>query len=348
MDNLNFEDDFEREYTILDRMLKNKGKLAAAFLVFSLVSLTTFLYFNYLEAYEEVPVIEDSTLSKVKPDDPGGMEVPNQDKTIYDSFASSREETQEEKLLDSSEEPVEPGSSRNSASEADSKNYAYTKHSGTSSELASSEKSEGPESQAKAEADKPVKEAGQEKQFSAAVKKNDREVPAGSANNSSDQFGNSASANKSERQITPDKTYSENSAREAGYKTTNYVKDASAGEQINSSKKTGEASYNREGSASPESGKKAISRSTKTGQKFYRVQVTSLRSEAAVEKHLERLKSTYGELLSGHETKISTKEIPDKGKFYRLQIGEFKNFKEAYEYCRKLKQNNFRCIVIKD
>lgn len=56
---------------------------------------------------EELPVIaENNPPERVKPDDPGGMDIPHQDTTVYDRVATEQSAAEPEKLLPAPEEPV--------------------------------------------------------------------------------------------------------------------------------------------------------------------------------------------------------------------------------------------------
>ncbi|HRJ12061.1 MAG TPA: SPOR domain-containing protein [Alphaproteobacteria bacterium] len=58
-------------------------------------------------APEELPVIaENNPPERMKPEDPGGMEIPHQDTTVYDRVAAQTPEGEPEKLLPAPEEPV--------------------------------------------------------------------------------------------------------------------------------------------------------------------------------------------------------------------------------------------------
>lgn len=57
----------------------------------------------------ELPVIRaDSSVDGMKPETPGGMEVPNRDKLVYERLRQSNTELPVERLLPSSEKPVPP------------------------------------------------------------------------------------------------------------------------------------------------------------------------------------------------------------------------------------------------
>jgi len=54
-----------------------------------------------------IPIIEpDPTPTKTKPDNPGGMEVPNQDKLVYERLRNAKFEPSVERLLPPEEEPL--------------------------------------------------------------------------------------------------------------------------------------------------------------------------------------------------------------------------------------------------
>lgn len=57
----------------------------------------------------ELMVVEaDKTPIKEKPEDPGGMQFPNQDKTIFETFAAGQQPAQVERVLPTPEEPIAP------------------------------------------------------------------------------------------------------------------------------------------------------------------------------------------------------------------------------------------------
>lgn len=78
----------------------------------------------------------------------------------------------------------------------------------------------------------------------------------------------------------------------------------------------------------------------------YRVQLASLRSEAAAGTEWKRLQKAYPELLSSISMKVQKVEISGKGTFYRVQAGAMSET-AAKDLCRKLKQRKAECIVVK-
>jgi cell division protein FtsN len=67
---------------------------------------------------EELLVIEaDKTPIKEKPEDPGGMKFPNQDKTIFETFSNSPTPPKVERVLPSPEEPITQAETKETPSE---------------------------------------------------------------------------------------------------------------------------------------------------------------------------------------------------------------------------------------
>ncbi len=341
MDNLNFEDDFDQDNSLLDKLLNNKGKIGAALGVLGTLTVGAYLYFSYLESYEEVPVIEDTTTAKIKPEEPGGMEVPNQDKTIYDSFSGDDEEAEEEKILDKPEEPISPKDKSNkSASSEESSSKADKNTSSGSSNKGAKEDSEA--AKAKNSGNKATNSSAPESKSDESSDKSSSKSVASQDNTNSSQSaeGSSSSQAKEENSSKQNKTSS--------LKDIDKTKESKSTSSKESSKASSGGAISKTKSSSDKKSKISSEKaSSQASKQFYRVQVISLHSEAEVNKYLARLKSKYGDLISRHKAVITQRNIPEKGRFYRLQIGEFNNFKQAHELCRKLKQKNFRCIVIK-
>ncbi|MBY0406615.1 MAG: hypothetical protein K2Q01_02900, partial [Rickettsiales bacterium] len=84
------------------------------FVVFCVVggffALSWYAYHAGMESVreEDLLVVEvEKTPMKEKPADPGGMQFPNQDKTIFDTFSGSKTPSQNvERILPSPEEPI--------------------------------------------------------------------------------------------------------------------------------------------------------------------------------------------------------------------------------------------------
>lgn len=96
--------------------LKTRGPaVAAGVLVFAAVVLAAVVFFTYpaddKEAQDSVPLIQaDARPFRVAPDDPGGMDIPHRDSTVFSTLRSSGlpDDTGVENLLadDTTEEPM--------------------------------------------------------------------------------------------------------------------------------------------------------------------------------------------------------------------------------------------------
>jgi hypothetical protein len=74
------------------------------------VALSWFAYqsSNKLNSNKDLPVIKaDNAPGKVAPEDPGGMVVPNMDKTVYDSLSGNKQAKEKERVLPAPEEPLD-------------------------------------------------------------------------------------------------------------------------------------------------------------------------------------------------------------------------------------------------
>lgn len=78
----------------------------------------------------------------------------------------------------------------------------------------------------------------------------------------------------------------------------------------------------------------------------WRLQIIALRSEKDAEAFWQRLLSDAPDLVSGLDHRIVVAHIPDRGDFYRLQIGPFGDRTEADRRCRALKVAGFGCFAV--
>jgi len=79
---------------------------------------------------------------------------------------------------------------------------------------------------------------------------------------------------------------------------------------------------------------------------LYRIQIAAFYSKKEALNYLKNLKAKRADLLGDMLTKIEQKSIPNKGLFYRLQLGAFANRDEAKKTCRKFKEYKIDCFVV--
>ncbi|MCD6035561.1 MAG: Periplasmic protein TonB, links inner and outer rane [Rickettsiales bacterium] len=109
-------DEFVDDYLIDDQERKKHSGFRR--FIRAVITLAAFVFFGVLAfyAYEfgiiprdpsQLPVISaDEAPFRVKPDEPGGMEVPNQDKTVYGAMQGDQTPPPVEQVLPAPEEPV--------------------------------------------------------------------------------------------------------------------------------------------------------------------------------------------------------------------------------------------------
>ncbi|MBI4184999.1 MAG: hypothetical protein HY521_13495, partial [Proteobacteria bacterium] len=99
-----------------DRRRSGRGR-RILMIVLAFVLLTGVAYGGWVYYWEfwaspptgEVPVVRaDTAPIKVKPAEPGGMQVPNRDKLVYDAGSGARPEPKVERLLPPAETPLPP------------------------------------------------------------------------------------------------------------------------------------------------------------------------------------------------------------------------------------------------
>ena len=92
-----------------DSDMTGRRMLIAALTVVILAIFGGLIWYSYLEGTDNGPVPAvraDKSVVKIKPDNPGGMEVPDQDKRVFDRIATDQADTNEN-LAPSAELPVE-------------------------------------------------------------------------------------------------------------------------------------------------------------------------------------------------------------------------------------------------
>ena len=82
-------------------------------------------------------------------------------------------------------------------------------------------------------------------------------------------------------------------------------------------------------------------------KEVWRVQLFASNNKAAVEKAWKVMKTKHVKLLSNMSYIIKKVEIPRKGDFYRLQVGQFPTREMADGMCSKLKAKKQDCIPVK-
>lgn len=79
----------------------------------------------------------------------------------------------------------------------------------------------------------------------------------------------------------------------------------------------------------------------------WKIQLFASNNKAAVEKAWQKIQSQQKSLLNGLPHEIESATIPGKGQFYRLKVGRFTTREAAGELCGKLKERKQDCVPAK-
>lgn len=86
----------------------------------------------------------------------------------------------------------------------------------------------------------------------------------------------------------------------------------------------------------------------RTASGRYRVQISSLRSDAAVRKSWSALQKRHRDLLGKLSLNVERKTLGGgKGTYYRMQAGPLSSRSDATGLCNRLKQRKLSCIVVR-
>jgi cell division septation protein DedD len=79
----------------------------------------------------------------------------------------------------------------------------------------------------------------------------------------------------------------------------------------------------------------------------FRLQIASFTSKKDAIAFFKKAKSKDSKIFEKLESHIEAKQTPEKGHFYRLSVGAFFDESQAKQMCKKLKQNNYECFIIR-
>ena len=80
----------------------------------------------------------------------------------------------------------------------------------------------------------------------------------------------------------------------------------------------------------------------------YVVQLSSQRTEEEARASFKALATKYASVFGDREPLIKRVNIPEKGTYYRAQVGPFASSSEANHFCSNLKIVGGQCIVQKN
>ena len=278
----------------------------------------------------DVPVVQaEATPFKELPSDPGGLDVPFQDSTVYSSLRNpdAPEVTSIENLLEE-EEPVD----RLEAFAAEAERI-----------IQESEARRGVNGEGQVASVEPVEEAPSPESLDAVIAKAEAEKQAGAQATAESE--DAVVANVQTPATKPDTLYKPGSSPD----TIEFVRDVL--EKKDSKPADSELSEAESITATTltESAQDAAAISPASGFDIrpgtHYVQLGSIKSAAAASSEWSKLQKKYPDELNGAKYRVERADLGDKGVFYRIQAGPMAG-ESASEICDSIKaQSPGGCLV---
>lgn len=262
----------------------------------------------------EVPVIKaQSEPEKVRPEDPGGMEVLHQDKLVMNEVSPDPDKPQVERLLPPPETPQPPEPAVEEAAAAGS---AEPPENGSDGATTADESAA-----ASAQAD-----GGDSAEIAATAAPDsmEPEMPAPPEANGT-AAGTSADGDAAETATADVET----AAAEGGTSTATQPSQTAG----------------TNGPAGADGVPSVAQLAQADGG--YVIQLASLQSRESAKSEWARLQKVHPGLLGDAKLTIQRAEIEDKGTFYRVQTGPFPNRATAEDMCAILEEANQACLVVR-
>ena len=257
---------------------------------------------------DEIPMVRaDAAPIKVKPDRPGGLDIPNRDKLVYDRLESLPPPPRAENLLPRPEAPLLPPSAPAGRPTAAAPGKTAEAKTPEPPKPAKPPKTIAAHNVPKIERPKPVR---------AAVVKKPVPPPAPPAIKFEFKVAAAAPAKSAPPPAPPAK------------KTKPKVAAATPAKPVASASK----------SAAPAAG---------TAGNGYRVQLAAVRSNKDARREWTRLRTRHSDLLGRLRHSVVRADLGDKGIYYRLRAGPLENKAAARTLCGKLTKIKVGCLVVR-
>ncbi|AIL64670.1 Sporulation related domain protein [Rickettsiales bacterium Ac37b] len=279
----------------------------------------------------DIPVIKsDFSPIKIKPEDPGGMVVPNMDKDVYNNLVEGNNEKAPEHVLPMPEEPL-------------NRDNILDKKDPMAPEEVKSEDSKSTE--------EPINQDG-------VIKENTPNI----TNNTSSETTNSNSSHTSNTSSTAT-TNTENPLPQEKISNQDLQqpqenKHVETDHRNIESAQTTDISHNDVSNNVAEPDIKPIPANQKNNlihkntrkivnNTGYKIQLAAFRSQKEVEIEWKKIKTRYENILGKNTHSVEKKDLGAKGVFYRLQVGPLSSEAEARMLCQKLSSYKQNCFVVK-
>lgn len=318
--------------------------------VFGFISLAWYAYRSGVTstADGDVPTLEaEAGPLKVAPTNPGGMDFPNQDKTVYETMAKSETGAKTEHLMEAPEEPILNVVPVTNA-KPDKETETYRKPT-TPAPQSSREDDEEHEEKVVDDMPSSITEEPEIKQQDEAKQATPANVPATSntveeTKNSTANVDNKADDKKATVVATTTKEEAEPLATSPQQPAPPIVNDISAAAKAArdaEKAKSGIKDVQKPEATASKTPTEPVSTGSGAG-----VQLAASKSSADAEKLWGKLAAKYPDLLGKQSHAIVTAEVPDKGTFYRIRATGL-TIEAAKALCQKLKGRGQDCMVVK-
>ncbi|WP_417789086.1 SPOR domain-containing protein [Terasakiella pusilla] len=270
---------------------------------------------------DQVPIVRaEPSPMKEKPQDPGGMDVPNRDKTVYDRVSGENTEPKLERLLPRPEKPLDKPAQTLGEIEAETTAAGITKSLPPLPET--------PEEVAEAVAQTPAPVEEVKELPAVPTEEMATEIEAPTPAPVEDPNGPRALVKRSEQPLAVDKQDKDDLAAK--------IAEALQEPKTQAPKQVA--------AATPPAPKPTATENPTSG---YLMQILSSKSESGVETTWKKIKANNGDIVNGLNANIVKADLGDKGIYYRLRLGPVQSGDEAKNICAKLKKRDVGCFIVR-
>jgi hypothetical protein len=282
------------------------------------ISFYTYKYFSSDSEEGSLEVVKAQTEEVTKlPENPGGIQVPNLDKSIYDSFGNQKEaHAATENVLPSSEPEMTHDEIIALAKKM--QEAAFPSQNQDNAKLAFNEQ-------------QPIQENPQ------------TELAREALEDAHNQITQESVA------LQPKDPFVENNIKEPEFVPATPLKKVSVKPPVKLEKTSVDdfAKTPRKFKKNVPSNNAEIKKQRQDILSGYRIQIASLRSEATAIEEWKKIKARYPELLNNYKALVEKRDLEEKGVVYRLQVGIFKSESDGRNLCKKLQENGQGCFLVK-
>ncbi len=314
------------------------GKAAKLFVAVTLIAAVAGAAWYFVGAgssnNEDIPLVRaDTGPTKEKPSDPGGMDVPNRDKTVYERLSGDNTEPKLERLLPRPEKPLEKPAAGMDIPELSETVSKTTGMPAISKELppapVEEKKVEQPtEPQMPSSTPQPVAKLP-EVPTEEMAEKITPPPPAPLV----DQNAPRALTKRSETPAGPDEKDKEDLAAKI-------AEALNAPDEKTSPQATPPVSQ-------PQKMAKTVNPIKPLATAGYVLQLMSSKNEAGVKSAWEKIKAKNADLIKGLPGSIVKADLGNKGIYYRLRLGPVQTSDKAKAVCNSLKERKVGCFIVR-